>query len=65
MSLIATLKANATVLKRQCVFLSSLELQLPAGRTRDAVEQAELRVIQAARTLDEEAAALERYAAEL
>lgn len=65
MSLVSTLRANAAVLKRSYVDISGLEPDLPPGRTRDVVGHALLRVRQAAEALDEEAAALERYAEEL
>lgn len=62
---ILRLKANASVLPALITRLAALEAELPPGRTRDVAEQAKMKLLQAERLLSEEAATLERYAAEL
>ena len=62
---ILRLKANAAVIPAIIARLDALGADLPNGRTRDVVEQANLRLSQAFAMLRDEAAQLERYAAEL
>jgi len=62
---ILRLKANAAVIPAIIARLDTLGADLPNGRTRDVVEQANLRLSQAFAMLRDEAAQLERYAAEL
>lgn len=57
------LRKSAARLSAQGWVLKSLEATLPEGRSKDAVEVSRLGVENAVKVLEEEALALERYAA--